>query len=66
MRTKRLFACLISGWVSGGVEVAFGKQIAAADDPEAMRRSLEEQLAKRFSPFTVVENFQVRQDGMGL
>jgi len=47
--------------VEGGVEVAFGKQIAASEDPEATRRMLEEQLAKRFSPFTVAENFQAHE-----
>jgi len=47
--------------VEGGVEVAFGRQIAASPDPEGMRRQLEEQLAKRFDPFVIAENFSTHE-----
>ena len=47
--------------VEEGVEVAFGRQIAAASDPEAMWRELEEKLAERNSPFTLVENFSAHE-----
>ena len=41
--------------VEGGVAVAFQKEIAAAADPDARRRELEEQLAARQSPFPRAE-----------
>ena len=41
--------------VEGGVAVAFQREIAAAPDPEARRRELEEQLAARQSPFPRAE-----------
>lgn len=43
--------------VEGGVAVAFGREIAAAPDPEARRRELEEQLAERQSPMPRAESF---------
>ena len=43
--------------VEGGVEVAFGRQITQADDPDAMRRMLEQKMAERNSPFLLAENF---------
>ena len=45
--------------VEGGVAVAFGREIAAAADPEAKRRELEEALAARQSPFPRAESFAV-------
>lgn len=45
--------------VEGGVAVAFGREIAAAPDPEARRRELEEALAARQSPFPRAESFAV-------
>ena len=45
--------------IEGGVAVAFGREIAAADDPEAKRRELEESLAARLSPFPRAESFAV-------
>jgi acetyl-CoA carboxylase carboxyltransferase component len=45
--------------VEGGVAVAFKKQIAAAEDPEACRRELEEKLAQRQSPFPRADAFAV-------
>jgi acetyl-CoA carboxylase carboxyltransferase component len=45
--------------VEGGVAVAFRREIAAAPDPEARRRELEEQMAKGRSPFARAEAFGV-------
>jgi acetyl-CoA carboxylase carboxyltransferase component len=45
--------------VEGGVAVAFRREIAAAADPEARRRQLEEQLASKKSPFPRAESFGV-------
>ena len=41
--------------VEGGVAVAFQREIAAAPDPEAHRRELEEELSARQSPFPRAE-----------
>ena len=43
--------------VEGGVAVAFGREIAAAEDPDTKRRELEEMLAARQSPFPRGESF---------
>jgi acetyl-CoA carboxylase carboxyltransferase component len=45
--------------IEGGVAVAFQREIAAAPDPEARRRELEEQLASGRSPFPRAESFGV-------
>lgn len=45
--------------VEGGVAVAFGREIAAAADPAARRRELEEQFAARRSPFPRAEALAV-------
>jgi acetyl-CoA carboxylase carboxyltransferase component len=45
--------------IEGGVEVAFRREIAAAPDPQAHRRELEEQFAKLRSPFPRAEGFGV-------
>jgi acetyl-CoA carboxylase carboxyltransferase component len=47
--------------LEGGVAVAFGRQIAASDDPEAKRDELEKTLAARLSPFPRAENFSVHE-----
>lgn len=47
--------------VEGGVAVAFHREIAAADDPEARRRELEEQLRAGRSPFPRAESFAVHE-----
>lgn len=47
--------------VEGGVAVAFGREIAAAADPEAKRRELEEMLASTQSPFPRAEGFSVHE-----
>ncbi len=41
--------------IEGGVAVAFQREIAAAPDPEARRRELEEELVARQSPFPRAE-----------
>ncbi len=43
--------------VEGGVAVAFHREIAAADDPEAKRKELEQMLMKNRSPFPMMESF---------
>ena len=45
--------------IEGGVAVAFRREIAAAPDPEARRRELEEQFDKARSPFPRAEAFGV-------
>ncbi len=43
--------------LEGGVAVAFRREIAAADDPEAKRKELEDAMAARLSPFPRAESF---------
>lgn len=45
--------------LEGGVAVAFGREIAAAPDPAARRRELEDALAARRDPFAGAEAFGV-------
>jgi acetyl-CoA carboxylase carboxyltransferase component len=45
--------------VEGGVAVAFRREIAAAPDPEARRRELEERLLSTRSPYAAAEAFGV-------
>lgn len=45
--------------VEGGVAVAFRREIAAAKDPDARRRELEEQFAAQRTPFPRAESFSV-------
>ena len=45
--------------VEGGVAVAYHREIAAAPDPDAKRRELEELLAAKQSPFPRAEAFSV-------
>lgn len=47
--------------VEGGVAIAYRKEIAAAADPDAKRRELEEMLAARQSPFPRAEAFAVHE-----
>jgi acetyl-CoA carboxylase carboxyltransferase component len=47
--------------VEGGVAVAFHREIAAAEDPDAKRRELEEMLAQRQSPFPRAEALAVHE-----
>ena len=45
--------------VEGGVAAAFGREIAAAPDPETRRRELEAEMSARLSPFPRDESFAV-------
>ncbi len=45
--------------VEGGVAVAFRKQLAEADDPDALRAQLEKQMAAANAPFPRAEEFAV-------
>ena len=47
--------------LEGGVAVAFKKEIAQAKDPEAMRKELEEKMAKNQNPFPRAEAFSVHE-----
>lgn len=47
--------------VEGGVAVAFAREIAAAEDPEALRAELEAKLAAGQSPFPRAEGFSVHE-----
>ena len=47
--------------VEGGVAVAFHREIAAASDPEAKRRELEDRLREARSPFPRAESFAVHE-----
>ena len=47
--------------LEGGVAVAFRRKIAAAEDPIAMRRELEQELANARSPYPAAESFAVHE-----
>ena len=47
--------------VEGGVAVAFHREIAAADDPDAKRQELEEMMAAKQTPFPRGEQFSVHE-----
>ncbi|HIC27717.1 MAG TPA: propionyl-CoA carboxylase [Gammaproteobacteria bacterium] len=47
--------------LEGGVAVAFKKEIAAAKDPEAKRKEIEESMSKQQNPFPRAENFSVHE-----
>ena len=47
--------------LEGGVAVAFQRQIEAAENPDALRRELEERLASARSPFRPAESFAVHE-----
>ena len=47
--------------IEGGVAVAFGREIAAAPDPEKRRGELEEMMASRQSPFARAESFSAHE-----
>jgi acetyl-CoA carboxylase carboxyltransferase component len=47
--------------VEGGVEAAYRREIAAAPDPDARRRELEERLGRMRSPFRTAEAFGVEE-----
>ena len=45
--------------VEGGVAVAYRRQLAAAEDPDALRAELEEQLMQSRKPYPAAESFSV-------
>jgi acetyl-CoA carboxylase carboxyltransferase component len=47
--------------VSGGVEAEFGAEIAAAEDPAAKRREIEETFVAQNSMWLTVERFGVEE-----
>jgi acetyl-CoA carboxylase carboxyltransferase component len=47
--------------VEGGVAVAFGREIAAAEDPAAKQKELEDMLAATQSPFPRAEGLSVHE-----
>ena len=47
--------------LEGGVAVAFHREIAAAEDPDAKRRELEERLRSARSPYPRAESFAVHE-----
>ncbi|MEQ8234662.1 MAG: carboxyl transferase domain-containing protein [Gammaproteobacteria bacterium] len=47
--------------LEGGVAVAYGRQIAAADDPETLRRELEARFERARSPYLAAESFAVHE-----
>lgn len=47
--------------VQGGVAVAFHREIAAAEDPDKLRRELEQELMSNRSPFPMMESFAVHE-----
>ncbi len=47
--------------LEGGVAVAFQKEIAAAPDPEAKRKELEDMLRARRNPYARAESFSVHE-----
>jgi acetyl-CoA carboxylase carboxyltransferase component len=47
--------------IEGGVEAAYRRRIEAAEDPDALRRELEEQLASLRSPLLTAEAFGIEE-----
>ncbi len=47
--------------VEGGVAVAFHREIANAEDPDAKRRELEDRLKEGRSPFPAMESFAIHE-----
>lgn len=47
--------------IEGGVAVAFHREIAAAEDPDAKRKELEDMLSEGRSPFPMMESFAVHE-----
>ena len=47
--------------MEGGVAVAFHREIASAENPEAKRRELEERIREARSPFPRAESFAVHE-----
>jgi acetyl-CoA carboxylase carboxyltransferase component len=47
--------------LEGGVEAAYRREIAQAEDPEALRRSLTQRYAEMASPFRTAERFGIEE-----
>ena len=47
--------------LEGGVAVAFGREIAAAEDPEAKRAEIEAHMAATLSPARRAESFSMHE-----
>ena len=47
--------------IEGGVAVAYRRQIAAAEDPDALRRELEDKIAASRKPYPAAESFAVHE-----
>ena len=47
--------------LEGGIAIAFGKEIAQAEDPESKRKEIEDKLSKSQSPFPRAEAFSVHE-----
>ena len=47
--------------LEGGVAVAFSKEIASAKDPDAKRKEIEDEMAKKQNPFSKAESFSVHE-----
>ncbi len=47
--------------LEGGVAIAFGREIAAADDPDTKRKELEDMLAEGLSPLPRAETFSIHE-----
>jgi acetyl-CoA carboxylase carboxyltransferase component len=47
--------------IEGGVEAAYKRDLAAAPDPDALRRELEEKLGAMRSPFRTAESFGIEE-----
>jgi acetyl-CoA carboxylase carboxyltransferase component len=47
--------------IAGGVQAAYRRQIEAAEDPQALRKEIEDRLSKVISPFRTAEIFGVEE-----
>ena len=47
--------------IEGGVQAAYRRQIEAAEDPQALRREIEQRLSKFTSPFLTAEKFGIEE-----
>ena len=47
--------------LEGGIEAAFKRDLAAAPDPDALRREIEERMNLERSPFRTAETFNIEE-----
>ena len=47
--------------IEGGVQAAYRREIEASEDPDALRREIEERLNKYRSPFRTAEAFGIEE-----